>query len=133
RFRRHLRVTPYTFDKLLEAIEKDTIFMNAANTDQIDPKDQLAVFLRRIGHYGNAASILNVSEWSGYGHGTIPLMTKRVMEAILRTELICQSVHMPTNQERQDTRKWVASKSCPAWGMGIFLVDGTNPKLDYRP
>ncbi|KAJ7689667.1 hypothetical protein B0H17DRAFT_857480, partial [Mycena rosella] len=56
RWRRKLRVEPDTFDVLLGLIEGDTVFQNNSHTPQLPVEMQLAVFLFRAGHYGNAAS-----------------------------------------------------------------------------
>lgn len=54
-FREILRVTPLTFDKLVEKIENDPIFFNNSNNPQLPVEQQLAIALYRFGHDGNAA------------------------------------------------------------------------------
>ncbi|KAJ7658883.1 hypothetical protein B0H17DRAFT_896646, partial [Mycena rosella] len=55
RWRRKLRVEPNTFDGILSMIQEDPIFYNNLNNPQLPVEIQLAVFLFRVGHYGNAA------------------------------------------------------------------------------
>jgi len=61
----------------------DPVFSNQSQNDQIPVQDQLAVALFRFGHDGNGASMQVVADWAGLGKGTVHLVTRRVMTAIL--------------------------------------------------
>ncbi|KAI0073911.1 hypothetical protein K474DRAFT_1602516 [Panus rudis PR-1116 ss-1] len=132
-FRRELRVTPLTFDKLVCDIINDSIFHNDSPNGQMPVEHQLAITLYRFGHYGNAAGIKYVASWAGVGAGTVVLCTKRVMTAILRPAFKNQVVRMPTAAEKKKAKDWVEQHSCRAWRHGWCLVDGTLVPLSTRP
>jgi hypothetical protein len=44
---------------------------------------QLAIFLNRVGHYGNSISPQDVSQWAGVSVGSVINCTNRVMAALL--------------------------------------------------
>jgi hypothetical protein len=133
RFREQLRITPYTFDALVLRIQNDPVFLNNSHCEQIPVPQQLALTLYRLGHDGNGANMRQVSAWSGFGHGTISLVTNRVIEALLRQDLIAESVRWPTDDEKEEASAWVEEHSCKAWRLGQYLVDGTNPNFPWRP
>lgn len=133
RFRECLRVSPFTFDKICEKICLDPVFSNQSQNDQIPVQDQLAVALFRFGHDGNGASMQVVADWAGLGKGTVHLVTRRVMTAILRPSFRCAAVCLPTSEEKEQAKAWVESHSCPAWRNGWCLVDGTLIPLYDRP
>jgi hypothetical protein len=132
-FRRELRVTPTTFDSMVERLQDDPVFTNKSENMQMPVKHQLAITLYRFGHDGNAASLDSVATWSGYGKGTIPLVTRRVMTAILRRDFIDESISFPTDEEKRKAKEWVAAHSCEAWRHGWCMVDGTLVPLFNRP
>lgn len=132
-FRSALRVTPNTFDRLVSEIEDDPVFLNNSQNEQIPVAHQLAVVLFRFGHSGNAASLKRVAEWAGYGKGTVLLMTRRVLTALLRPEFLKRAVPPPTESEREEAKQWVEEHSCYAWRNGWLFVDGTLIPLYYRP
>ena len=82
-FRENLRVSPATFDALVSAIEMDPVFANNSQNPQMPVEEQLAITLYRFGHDGNAASLQSVANWAGIGKGTVSVVTRRVMTAIL--------------------------------------------------
>ncbi|KAF5346002.1 hypothetical protein D9758_013848 [Tetrapyrgos nigripes] len=132
-FRQCLRVSPYTFDRLVERIQNDTIFTNHSSNGQMPVADQLAIALYRFGHYGNAAGLDAVRRWAGVGKGTVVLVTKRVLAALLRSDMLAENLCMPTEEEREEAKAWVERRSCPAWRNGWCLVDGTLVPLFNRP
>ncbi|KAJ7663508.1 hypothetical protein B0H17DRAFT_872077, partial [Mycena rosella] len=132
-FRQALRVTPRTFDALVAALEDDPIFFNNSNHPQLPVDQQLAVALYRFGHDGNAASFQSVANWAGLGKGTVHLITRRVMTAVLRPGFMQSAVRMPTQEEKEDAKRWVAKHSCHRWRHGWCFVDGTLVPLDERP
>lgn len=132
-FRQALRVSPRTFDALVAALEDDPVFFNNSNHPQLPVDQQLAVALYRFGHDGNAASIQGVANWAGLGKGTVHLITRRVMTAVLRPEFMQSAVRMPTQEEKDKAKRWVANHSCHRWRHGWCFVDGTLVPLDERP
>ncbi|KAJ7101260.1 hypothetical protein B0H15DRAFT_769697 [Mycena belliarum] len=132
-FRQNLRVSPRTFDKLVAALEDDPVFFNNSNHPQLPVEQQIAVALYRFGHDGNAASMQAVANWAGLGKGTIHLITRRIMTAVLRPDFMQQAVHLPTDEEKERAKCWVHKHSCKAWRNGWCFVDGTLIPLDQRP
>ncbi|TFY79482.1 hypothetical protein EWM64_g4525 [Hericium alpestre] len=118
RFRQQLRVTPYTFDRLV---------------DKMPVEWQVAIVLYRFGRYGNGASLLDVAAWAGIGEGTVVDVTRRVITALLRQELVNEAVRFPTDGEKESAREWVEKHSCRAWRNGFYFVDGTLVPLYERP
>ncbi|KAH9946451.1 hypothetical protein B0H21DRAFT_676762, partial [Amylocystis lapponica] len=132
-FRQELRVSPWTFDRILAEISGDPIFSNNSPNAQFSVEHQLAVTLYHFGHFGNTAGQQKITNWSGNGIGTIPLITKRVMAALLRRQFLDMSIQMPTADEKEDAKAWVESRSCRAWHDGWCLVDGTLVPLAECP
>lgn len=132
-FRQNLRVSPLTFDALVAALEDDPIFSNNSNNSQLPVEEQVAVVLYRFGHDGNATSLQAVANWAGLGKGTVHLITRRVMTAVLRPDFMRSAVRMPTAVEKERAKRWVQSHSCKAWRNGWCFVDGTLVPLDERP
>lgn len=132
-FRQALRVTPLTFEKIVAKIIDDPVFSNNSNNAQISVEEQLAVTLYRFGHDGNASGLQSVANWAGLGKGTVHLVTRRVMTAILRPGFMEEAVRFPTPEEKEMAKQWVESHSCKAWRDGWCLVDGTLVPLAERP
>ncbi|KAJ7099756.1 hypothetical protein C8R44DRAFT_552807, partial [Mycena epipterygia] len=122
-FCQELRISPFTFDQLVDKLSGDPIFANNSNSGQMPVEDQLAIALFRFGHSGNAAGLQKVANWAGVGKGTITLVTRRVMTAILRPDFMSKAVRMPTEQ----------AHLCRAWRNGWCMVDGTLVVLFDRP
>lgn len=133
-FRQELRVSPYTFDQLVAAIENDPVFQNNSETAHQAPvEEQLAVVLYRFGHDGNGASLQGVANWAGIGKGTVLIYTKRILTALLRPEFMKNAVRLPTEEEKEEAKRWVEDHSCHAWRNGWCFVDGTLVPLYARP
>ncbi|KAF7370022.1 DDE Tnp4 domain-containing protein [Mycena sanguinolenta] len=132
-FRQELRVSPHTFDRLARRLACDAVFSNSSNNAQMPVEDQLAIVLFRFGHSGNAAGLQKVANWAGVGKGTVILVTRRVMTAILHPDFMSEFVRMPTAAEKEKAKAWVESHSCKAWRDGWCMVDGTLVALFDRP
>jgi hypothetical protein len=132
-FREILRVSPTTFDKIVDKIKDDPVFYNNSNNPQIPIEEQLTITLYRFGHDGNASSQAEVGRWAGAGKGSSSLHTKHVMSAILRRPFMNEAVRFPTPAEKEKGKAWVEAHSCQAWPNGILFVDGTLIPLFDRP
>jgi hypothetical protein len=132
-FREELRVTPRTFDVLVNKLQYDMVFRNNSHCPQMPVEEQLAIALFRFGHDGNAASLQGVANWAAVGKGTVLLVTRRVMTAVLRPEFMNEAVRFPDAEEKEAAKKWVHQHSCRAWRNGWCLVDGTLVPLAERP
>jgi hypothetical protein len=91
-FRLALRISPSTFDRIIEQILDDPVFSNNSPNGQLPIDEQLAITLYRFGHDGNGASLQQVANWAGVGKGTVTLVTRRVMTAVLRPSFMSNAV-----------------------------------------
>ncbi|THV04471.1 hypothetical protein K435DRAFT_598224, partial [Dendrothele bispora CBS 962.96] len=133
-FRQQLRVTPYTFDCLVAALQDDPIWSNFSDSSPQTPvEEQLATLLYRFGHDGNAASLQDVAHWAGIGKGSVVTFTRRGITAICRHHFLKKYIRMPTEEEKEEAKKWVEEHSCRAWRNGWCFVDGTLIPLYARP
>ncbi|KAF8161028.1 hypothetical protein B0H34DRAFT_746605 [Crassisporium funariophilum] len=132
-FCQELRVSPYTFDRLVECLMYDPVFTNVSTHGQMPVEDQVAIALYCFGNFGNAAGLDKVSKWSGYAKGTVHLATKRVMTAILRREFMDKAVSLPTGEEKEAAKMWIEDHSCKGWRDGWCMVYGTPVPLYDRP
>nr|GAT45093.1 predicted protein [Mycena chlorophos] len=133
-FRGELRIWPKTFNRLVKKIENHPVFLNNSNNEQKPVEQQLAVALYQFGNYGNAASLRAISNWAGLGKGTISKCTTRVITAILGVGLLKKYVRMPTEDEKEEAKRWVEKKAgCKEMRDGWCMVDGTLVPLAARP
>jgi hypothetical protein len=115
----------------LQAIEDHAVFQSNGSASQFLIKEQLAITLYRIGHFGNAASVEKVGQWAGVSAGMVVNATRRVMVAFLA--LHDDVIHWPSTEEKEEAKQWVEDASCPAWHDGWLLVDGTLIPLAEKP
>ena len=59
------------------------MFVSRSNHLQLLIAIQLMIFLNHIGHYRNAVTSQDISEWAGVSVGSVQNCTDRVMVAIL--------------------------------------------------
>ncbi|KAG2054074.1 hypothetical protein BDR06DRAFT_826215, partial [Suillus hirtellus] len=136
KFRRKLRIDAEVFNKLTTLIQAHPIFHNNLNNPQLPVAVQLTIFLNGVGHYGNAATTEDISDWAGVSVGTIYNCYKRVMIAIL--QLHDRAIHFdPLDREDQIEREWakayVEQKTCCEWHSGFLCADGTPSPLHEKP
>lgn len=131
RFRKKLRVSPVVFDALVDVIEPHDIFHNHSNCPQLPVPIQLAVFLVRLGHYGNHASPEDIAQWAGVSLGTVENATYRCMIAVLA--LHDQFVMFPPEEEKAKAKEYVSELTCPEWRHGFLMGDGTKVPLFQKP
>ncbi|KAJ7060743.1 hypothetical protein C8F01DRAFT_987942 [Mycena amicta] len=124
-FRAALRITPRTFDALVKELEDNPVFQNNGNSAQMSVDLQLAVALYRFGHDGNAASLQSIANWAGVGKGTVHLITRRILTAVLRPRFMSNAVRLPTAEDKEEAKNWVEAHSCRGWRNGWCFVDGT--------
>ena len=129
----HLRVWPEIFDRILDQISGHPIFHNDSDNRQAPVAIQLAVFLFRAGHYGNAASLEDVAQWAGFSVGSVVNFSNRVMVAILdeHDTFVNMPPHDSEDMERACT--FTESRACPAWRNGVFATDGSSIPLFEKP
>lgn len=132
-FRQELRVSPYTFDRIVNRLIGAPVFFNSSSNRQMAVEDQLAITLYRFGHYGNAAGLDKIAKWAGCAKGTVLLVTRRVLSAILRPDFMDEAVSLPTEEEKELAKQWIEDHSCKEWRGGWCMVDGTLIPLYDRP
>lgn len=96
-------------------------------------EEQLAITLFRFGRDGNGSGLQDVANWAGVAKGTVSLVTRRVMVAILRPEFMENAVKFPTDEEKREAQRWVQEHSCHSWKGGWCFVDGSLIPLATRP
>ena len=136
RFRRKLRVDPEVFANLVQKIENHPIFINNSNNPQLPVPVQLAVFLNGVGHYGNGAATDDIAEWAGVSVGTVYNCYRRVMVAILQhhdNAIHFDPMELEDQEQREQAKKWVESRSCMEWRGGFLCVDGSPFNLFQKP
>ncbi|KIJ64804.1 hypothetical protein HYDPIDRAFT_55386, partial [Hydnomerulius pinastri MD-312] len=132
-FRKKLRVHPLIFDDILDQISDHPIFQNQSNNKQLPISIQLAIFLNRAGHYGNANSPEDIAQWAGVSVGTVINCTNRVMAAILDQHDKFIYVPPKRSEAMQRARDFAESRSCCSWRGGVFAADGSAIKLFAKP
>jgi hypothetical protein len=131
RFRKRLRVSPLVFDRLVELIEDHHVFHNNSHVPQHPVPTQLAIFLVRVGHYGNASTPEDVAQWAGVCAGTVINATYRCLVAFLA--LHDEVVMMPPEEEKERAKEYVEQVTCREWRNGFLLADGTKFPLFQKP
>lgn len=131
RFRRNLRVSPSTFDELVIRIQDHDVFKNDSHVRQFPVEVQLAVALFRFGHEGNAASVSAIAQWAGISEGTVVNYTRHVIIAFLA--LHDTTVRWPSEEDKEEAKRWVESVSCVAWRDGFCMGDGTLVSIFEKP
>ncbi|KIJ04531.1 hypothetical protein PAXINDRAFT_32601, partial [Paxillus involutus ATCC 200175] len=135
-FQRKLRVSPEIFMHIVDKITAHPIFHNASNNPQLPVPIQLAIFLNAAGHYGNAATSQDITEWAGVSIGTVHNCYKRVMVAILahHDDVIHFDMENPQIQaDKRKAKEYVEVRTCPQWKGGFLCVDGTPFNLFQKP
>lgn len=132
-FRKKVHVDPDVFDCILDRISGDPIFQSRSNNPQLPVALQLAIFLNRAGHYGNAVSSEDVSQWAGVSVGSVVNCTNRVIVSILNQH--DEFMEMPTagEEDMRLAREFVEKKTCAEWSGGVFAVDGSTFNLFEKP
>ncbi|KIK13121.1 hypothetical protein PISMIDRAFT_18220 [Pisolithus microcarpus 441] len=82
-FQKKLRVNLEVFDDILDQISGHPVFQNQSNNKQLPVSIQLAIFLYRASHYGNACSLEDVGQWAGVSIGMVVNCTHRVIATLL--------------------------------------------------
>ncbi|KAG2070755.1 hypothetical protein BDR04DRAFT_1128369 [Suillus decipiens] len=109
KFQYKLCINADIFAELMNLIQGHPIFHNNSNNPQLPIAGQLAVFLNSIGHYGNATTTEDISDWA-----RVP-----VGPSITATSIASKSL----------CRK----KTCHEWHGGFLCVDGTLSPLHKKP
>ena len=123
-FHKKVRVNPEIFDCILDKISTSPVFTSKSNNLQLPITIQLAIFLNRAGHYGNAATPEDIAEWAGVSIGSVVNCTNCVMVAILDQHDNFVYVPEDESEDMGSACLFAAQKTCAAWQGGVFAVDG---------
>ncbi|KIK12767.1 hypothetical protein PISMIDRAFT_120291 [Pisolithus microcarpus 441] len=136
KFRRKLCVDPDVFTSLIRKLENHPVFSNNSHNPQLPVLVQLTIFLNGVSHYGNGATTEDITEWAGVLIGTVYNCYHRVMIALLQlhSDIIHFDPMEPEDQQEWDqVKQWVESRSCPEWRGGFMCVDGSPFNLFQKP
>ncbi|KIJ61940.1 hypothetical protein HYDPIDRAFT_72537, partial [Hydnomerulius pinastri MD-312] len=132
-FRKKLRVNPEIFDLILDQISDHPIFQTQSNNPQLPVAIQLAIFLNRAGHYGNAITPEDICQWAGVSVGSVINCTNRVMVALLDQHDDFIAIPLENSEEMERSRRWAEDRSCCSWRNDIFAADGSAIPLSEKP
>jgi hypothetical protein len=132
-FRQKLRVDPVIFDDILDQISGHHIFHNKSNNPQLPITIQLAIFLNRAGHYGNAISLQDVAQWAGISVGSVVNCTNHVMIALLDQHDNFISFPHSDSEDAELAWQYAESRTCSEWHNDILAIDGTTVDLYAKP
>lgn len=134
-FRMNARMEPRAFNLLCARLNDFLCNLSGRGPRQIPVEFQLLVALKRFGRYGNGASVHEIAQWSGFGAGTVQLITRRVVRAIHLSDLRREHIRWPTGAEKEEAKNWADQKARRAigWREGFCFVDGTLIPLYARP
>jgi len=132
-FIKRLHVWPSIFDCFLNQISDHPIFHSCSENHQLPVAIQLANFLFHAGHYGNAVSPEDVTQWAGVSIGSVVNCTNCVMIAVLDEHV--QFVRIPSKdlEDMEKAQIFTESCTCPAWKNGISAADGSSIPLFEKP
>ena len=119
------------FDRILEQISGNDIFIPKGNQLQLSISIQLAIFPNRAGHYGNAISLEDIAQWAGVSVGSVNNCTNHVMVALLQQH--DHFLGIPGKEEAEIAQDWVEEHSCSGWRNGIFAADGSAINFFAKP
>ncbi len=105
-------MSPASFYALVSELKGADVFHNQSNNTQMPVEKQVLIALKRFGAYGNGISSHDVAEWAGIGYGTIDLITRRVIIAVLDTNLRARHIRWPIGHEREIAKEWVEDQPC---------------------
>lgn len=129
------QMSPESFDALVSELEGADVFHNQSNNAQMSVERQVLMALKRFGAYENVMSLHDVADWAGIRYGTVDLITRRVIIAVLDTNLRACHIRWPIEEERESAKEWVENQTCSAFRDGWYIVDGTTipifEKLHY--
>ncbi|KIK79238.1 hypothetical protein PAXRUDRAFT_161816, partial [Paxillus rubicundulus Ve08.2h10] len=109
------------------------IFQNQSDNKQLPIAIQLTIFLNNAGHYGNACSPEDVSQWAGASIGTVINCMHHVMAAILEQHDKFIYILPPHSKDMQHMWEFMALWTCHSWRNEVFTVDGSAINLSAKP
>jgi len=122
------RTSRYGLAVITELIEGNDIFLNGSSYSQTHPAWQLAIALRRLGHYGSSATPQAIASDVEISTGSVVEFTNRVITALV--SISCDWIIWPDEDERADHGRKMRKKGFPGC---VGFVDGTILPLAFGP
>ncbi|KIK79583.1 hypothetical protein PAXRUDRAFT_160943, partial [Paxillus rubicundulus Ve08.2h10] len=98
---------------------------NQSHNCQLPVEIQLAIFLNRAGHYGNAISPEYIAQCAGVSTGLVIDYTNHVMVAILGQHDTFMQFPALDSEDMTISCAYTQEHSCPEWHNGILAADGS--------
>ncbi|OAV87838.1 hypothetical protein PTTG_03314 [Puccinia triticina 1-1 BBBD Race 1] len=128
RFKQEFRMSRSAFLKLCDQVSNDPVYHNNSQNPQRHVCEQMMVALKRLGCFGNAASVGMMARFFRLAEGTVELYTDRCIMAILRLQ------NQLLNWPNEEKRKSLKDQYCDLGFDGcIGLIDGTLVVLHECP
>ncbi len=105
RFVQMLRVTPESFQFILQLIENHPVFQTCSNRPQTPVQTQLAVTLYRMGRFGNGASVPDIARIAGISEGSVEEFTNRCHVALHSHH--AHFIRPLTDTEKEREKQWI--------------------------
>ena len=99
------QMSPESFHALVSELEGADLFHNQSNNIHIPVERQVLTVLKRFGAYGNGMFLHNVANWVGIGYGMVNRITRRVVIAVLDTNLRARHIHWLIGEERESAKE----------------------------
>jgi hypothetical protein len=129
RFRQEVRLAPAAFHGLVKLLEPHEVFRSRSRNPQGSVEDQLAVFLSKLGRFGNGGSVGILARFFGVSEGSVANFCQRCIVAILSLEKMV--VVWPDSGERSATSRRLASRF--GFPGCVGFVDGTLFPVYAKP
>ncbi|KNE96111.1 hypothetical protein PSTG_10533 [Puccinia striiformis f. sp. tritici PST-78] len=138
RFKQEFRMCQDSFHQLVSEIQDHPVFQNRSNVPQRPVCDQLTVTLKRLGTYGNGASVGMLARFFRISEGTVILYCSRTIQAILAME--AHYVSWPDAQGRRAIASRVDSPSIDPqdyysrkgfYGLNTLIVCDEEKRITY--
>ena len=126
-------MSPESFDALVSELKGADVFYNQSNNTQMPKERQVLITLKRFGAYGNGISLHDVADWASIRYGTVDLITRRIIIAVLDTNLRACYIRWPIGEERESIKEWVEDQTYSIFRDRWCIVDETTIPIFEKP
>ena len=131
RFKQQFRMPRVYFLKLCNLVSSNSVFHNNSKHPQRPVEEQMMVALKRLGCFGNGASVGMLATFFGISEGTVEIYTNRCIVAIEGLhEQFLQWPNKEARQEIQEEFKSVGFDGCVGVIDGTLMILQTCPEKD---
>ena len=128
RFKQQFRMTRACFVKLFDMVSSNPVFHNQSRNPQSAVEEKMMITLKRLGCFGNGASVGMLANFFCVAEGTVELYTNLCLMAIIALQE--QLINWPDAESHQDIQeefKDVGFDGC------VGVIDGTLIILQDLP